>query len=298
MGYYDAVFSRIDYRVLIIIVPLIGLLLIPAAMSIPLGIDFTGGTELQMLTDRSLTGPQLRSALSQCASGMDISVRELSGRTSVIIRTKEEMTKECVDSGLAGMGFTDEELERVLPSTFKPELGRVLIEQGINVVIIAGILMTLIVFLAFRSPVPSLAVIQAAVFDILIAMGLLSLMGFELNLAGVAALLMLIGYSIDTDIMLTSKILKQTGKTIRERVDEAFTTGVTMTGTTLAAMSAIFAVTLFVRMDTIAQISSVLLVGLVADLATTWFTNLAILKWYEGRSKGVSSRFKFSLFRG
>jgi preprotein translocase subunit SecF len=224
-------------------------------------------------------------------------VQGLEGQTSVILRTKEEMTKECVDSALAGIGFTEKELERVLPSTFKPELGRILLEQGSNVIIIAGILMTLIVFLAFRSLIPSIAVIQAAVFDILIAVGLLSLMGFELNLAGVAALLLLIGYSIDTDIMLVSKTTKGS-KPFGESVNEAFGTGITMTGTTLAAMGAILTVTLFVRLDTIAQIATVILVGLTVDLATTWLTNLSILRWYSNRSKSTSSRFRFSIFRG
>ncbi len=296
MGYYESVFSRVDYRILIIIVPLIGLLLIPAAMNIPLGIDFTGGTEIQILTQRSLTESQLRGALGSCASEMSVNIRGFEGKTSAIIRTKEEMSKECVDSALAGIGFTEEELKKVIPSIFKPELGRILIEQGTNVIIIAGILMSIIVLLAFRSPISSIAVIQAAVFDIMIAMGVLSLIGFELNLAGVAALLMLIGYSIDTDIMLTSKILRQTSKPFEERTNQAFVTGITMTGTTLAAMSAILIVTLFIQMDTITQIASVLIVGLLADLATTWLTNLGILKWYDGRPKS-ESKFRFNLFR-
>ena len=298
MGYYESVFSKIDYRILILITPLIGLLLLPVAMNIPLGIDFTGGTEVQILTERSLTDSQLTSALASCSPNNTIhaNVQELNSKTSAIIRTKDIMDKTCIHSGLAGIGFTEEELASVLPSTFKPELGQVLIEQGLNVMIIAGILMTLIVFLVFRSVVPSIAVIQAAIFDIVIAVGILSLFGFELNLAGVAALLMLIGYSVDTDIMLTSKVLKQ-NKPFDEAANEAFVTGFTMTGTTLAAMAAIFIVTLFVPMGAVSQIAAVILAGLVADLPTTWFTNLAILKWYSGRPKSGSSRFKFSLFR-
>jgi len=297
MGYYEKVFSRIDLRILIIITPLIGLLLLPAAINIPLGIDFTGGTEVQILTEKSLTSNQLTSALAGCSANINANVQDLDGKTSVILRTKDEMSKECVDSSLATLGFTDEELKKVLPSTFKPELGQVLLEQGTNVILIAAALMTLIVFLAFRSLIPSIAVIQAAFFDILIALGVLSLLGFELNLAGVAALLMLIGYSIDTDIMLTSKILRQAKKPFNQRVNEAFTTGITMTGTTLAAMSAIFLMTLYIQMDTITQIASVILVGLAADIPTTWFTNLAILKWYSDKGGTASTKFKLSIFR-
>jgi preprotein translocase subunit SecF len=297
MRYYDDVFSRVDLRILILIVPVIGLLLIPAALNIPLGIDFTGGTEVQILTDRTVTSGQLTSALSSCATHVDANVQDLSGKKSIIIRTKEEMTKECIDKSLATLGFTEDELKKILPSIFKPELGKTLLEQGVNVFIIAAILMTIIVFISFRSIVPSLAVIQAALFDIIIALGLLSIMGFELNLPGVAALLMLIGYSVDTDIMLTSRILKQGDKPFAEKAKQAFTTGITITGTTLAAMSAIFAITLFVRMDTVAQIAAVILVGLVVDLATTWLTNLAVLKWYTDKKKITTPRFKFNFFR-
>lgn len=298
MGYYEQVFSKVDFRIWIFLIPLLGMLMILPALNIPLGIDFTGGTEIQILTQKSLTTSQIESAVGPCMDGIDANVQDLEGQTSIIIRTKDsEVTKECIDSGLSTLGFTDEELQRVLPSTFKPELGKVLLEQGSNVVVIAGILMIIIVFLAFRSIIPSMAVIQAAVFDILIALGILSLLGFELNLPGVAALLMLIGYSIDTDIMLTSKLLKEGGKAIEERINNAFNTGITMTGTTLASMSAIFIATLFIRMDTITQIAAVIIVGLSVDLMTTWFTNLAILQWYSGRAKTKSSRFKFSLFR-
>jgi preprotein translocase subunit SecF len=298
MGYYEKVFSKVDYRILILVTPLIGLLLLPAAMNIPLGIDFTGGTEVQIVVNRQISEAELISSLSTCSPTHPIiaNVRTSEGQTSAIIRTKEIMGVECVHESLASIGFSEEELQRVIPSTFRPELGRVLVDQGVNIVIIAGILMTLIVFLVFRSIIPSLAVIQAAVFDILIAAGILSLFGFELNLAGVAAFLMLIGYSIDTDIMLTSKVLKS-GKPFAESANQAFSTGITMTGTTLGAMVAIFIVTTMVNMDTIAQIASVILAGLVADIPVTWLTNLAVLKWYSGKQKSQKSKFKFSIFR-
>jgi preprotein translocase subunit SecF len=298
MDYHEQVFSKVDYRILIFVTPILGLLLLPAAINIPLGIDFTGGTETQILTERDLTSDQLDSALSQCADQpLDITVQDLDGKTSAIIRSKSEMSEECIHSSLSELGFTEKELESVIPSVFKPELGSVLIEQGSNVVMIAGTLMIIIVFIVFRSIIPSLAVIQAAVFDILIALGILSVFGFELNLAGVAALLMLIGYSVDTDIMLTSKILKQTCKGFAQSANQAFSTGITMTGTTLGAMAAIFIVASFIRMDTMVQIAAVIIAGLVADLPTTWLTNLAVLRWYSGRAKSGSSRFKFSIFR-
>ncbi len=298
MGYYESVFSKLDYRFWIIIMPLIGILLIPSALNIPLGMDFTGGTEVQILTERDVTGPQLESSLSTCATGISAIVQSIEGKNSVIIRTKQEMTKECIDSSLTTLGFTDDELKPILPTIFKPELGKILMQQGINAVIIAGIMMSAIIFIAFRSLVPSLAVMQAAFFDPMISIGILSLFGFELNLAGVAAMLMLVGYSVDTDILLTSKVLKQQGKTFAQCVNEAFPTGITMTLTTLSAMGAILVFTSYISMDTIHQIASVLFVGLIADMSTTWFTNVGLLKWYTSKHKVVKqSKFNMHLFR-
>lgn len=299
MGYYERTFGKIDYKVLAFIPLLVALLLIPSIMNVPLGIDFTGGTEVQMLTDRDLSEQEIRSQLSSCVSDLRVSVQAFEGRTSVIIKTKEDLTKECLDSSLANLGFTEEETRRIFPSVFKPELGRTLFERGQGVLAIAFILMIIIVFAAFRNPIPSLAVMSAAILDIVIAVGAISLMGIELNLAGVAALLMLIGYSVDTDIMLTSKVLKQANKPFNELINNAFETGITMTGTTLAAMMSIVIVTTFLQMAALQEIALVLLSGLVADLGTTWLMNVGILQWYVNRKKSgkFKSPFRFGIFR-
>jgi len=297
MGYYESVYSKVDYRVWLFAVPLIGILLAPFALNVQLGIDFTGGTEIQLLTEKQVSAGQLQSALSQCASDLRINLQSFSGHTTAIIKSKQEITKECSDTALASIGFSQNELESILPSTFKPELGKVLLQQGINIFIIAGILMALVIFVAFRSIIPSVAVIQAAVLDITIGLGLLSIFGFELSLAGFAALLMVIGYSVDDNVVLTSSVLKEKGKPLGQQVNQAFATGITMTGTTIAALSSVAIVSAVVQIDTIMQISTILLTCLIVDFVTTWFTNVAVLQWYFGRPKSQKKRIKFNLFR-
>jgi preprotein translocase subunit SecF len=306
MGYYERVYSKVDYRIMIFLMPAVGLLLMPFALNIPLGMDFTGGTEVQLLTTRAVSEAQLVSALSPCSRianttrQADVSavIQDIEGKDSIIIKTKGEMEKSCIDAGLKSIGFTDEELKPVIPTIFKAELGKELLNQGVKAILIAGFLMSVIIFLAYRSFIPSLAVMQAAFFDPLIAIGVLSLFGFELSLAGVAAMLMLVGYSVDTDILLNSKALRQQNKTYPEKLNEAFPTGITMTLSAIAAMIAILLVTSFVRMDTLHQIASVLLVGLMADMCTTWFTNAGIIDWYLKKHKTPKpSRLNFHLFR-
>ena len=101
----------------------------------------------------------------------------------------------------------------------------------------------------------------------------------EISSAGIVAFLMLIGYSVDTDILLTTRILKRHEGTLNERLSGAFKTGMTMTLTSLfAIVSALIVVKSFSVILT--QIFTIISIGLVFDIFNTWVTNVSILKWY------------------
>jgi preprotein translocase subunit SecF len=134
-------------------------------------------------------------------------------------------------------------------------------------------------------------VIQAAVCDILIAVGGMSVLHIPMEPASIGALLMLIGYSVDTDIMLTSRTLKDKSGRFDEQVDDAVKTGLTMTATTLTALSLIYVVSVTLTQIPIwSNIAIVLIIGLLADIPSTWLTNAGIIKWYV-KSGGRKIRF-------
>ena len=107
----------------------------------------------------------------------------------------------------------------------------------------------------------------------------MNVFGITLSLGTTAALLMLIGYSVDSDILLTTRLLKRKGKT-DEKMQGAFRTGFIMTTTTLTAIAAMFVVSAIGQVIIIRDISAVLLIGLVVDLMNTWMLNAGLLKWY------------------
>ena len=96
--------------------------------------------------------------------------------------------------------------------------------------------MALLVFALFRIFVPSIAVIASAFSDIVVPLALMDLFGIKLSLGTVAALLMLIGYSVDSDILLNNHVLRRRGD-FYESTYRARRTGVTMTLTSIAAMT-------------------------------------------------------------
>lgn len=159
-----------------------------------------------------------------------------------------------------------------------PALGELFWKQTQIAIAFSFLFMSFVVFVLFRTGVPSLAVIFAAFSDIIVTLTILSVTGIEMSLAVLAALLMLIGYSIDTDILLTSRLLKSKGDK-KEQIKSSVKTGLTMSLTTMSALIVLYflSTTLVLK-----QISMVLMIGLLIDIPITWLTNVGLLMRYLG----------------
>jgi len=242
---------------------------------VPLGLEFEGGVMATLATD--MTDSQLE---NDFASYDLISVRAAGNRKLVQFGAMDQDTQ---------MQLT-EHINEKYPDSEIMQIGQVysteLQKQAIKAVIFAFLGMAIVVFLIFRSPIPSGAVVLSAFSDIVIAVAFMNIIGIELTIGTVAALLMLIGYSVDSDILLTTRLLKRRG-TIEDNIFHAMKTGMTMTLTTLAALVMMYLVstfsylvTSFSQISIISDISIVLIFGLAADLVNTWLLNTGILKWY------------------
>lgn len=166
-----------------------------------------------------------------------------------------------------------------------PTLSASFWQTAINVAIMSTIFITIVIFAFFRKFIPTVAVLQAAAFDVLGALAMMAVFGIPLSLSSIPALLMLVGYSVDTDIMLTTRMLQRREGSPAERAAGSLATGLTMTGTTLAALTSMAIVSFFGQIYVIFEISIVLLFGLTADLISTWFMNTGILLWYTKRQR-------------
>ncbi len=176
-------------------------------------------------------------------------------------------------------GFQDYSVERIGSS-----LGQSFFRQTMLALLVAFIFMSLVVFYYFRTFVPSAAVILAAFSDIVVTVAVMNVLDIRLSTAGIAALLMLIGYSVDTDILLSTRVLKRHEGTAFERMFGAVKTGLTLNMTTLIAISIALLVS---QSQTISQIMTILLIGLLVDVVNTWLQNTGILTWYVQREELV-----------
>lgn len=239
------------------------------------GVDLKGGSQAELQLLGSVTPSELEDTLDAKLNTNNIKVTN-NGNNKVTVELENNINSSTFTSAINGKA-------KVISYN---EIGPVLSEEAMGQIYVAMIFaflfMAITVFVVFREPVPSVAIILAALCDILIALGGMSIFKIPLSIASVGALLMLIGYSVDTDILLTTRLLKRREGTVEERAKNAMYTGLTMSFAAIAAMGILFVVTkiLMPEATTLSNISAVLVIGLIGDILSTWLMNLGILKTY------------------
>ena len=167
-------------------------------------------------------------------------------------------------------------------------LGESFFRESIIALIVAFAFMGLVVFIYFRTLVPSLAIILAAFSDMVVALAIIHIMGVKIGTAGIAAFLMLIGYSVDTDILLSVRVLKRKEGTVMDRIFSSIKTGMTETATAIVAVGVAMLVT---QSEVIKEIMLILLIGLLADIINTWIQNVGLLRIYLERKERKKSHY-------
>jgi preprotein translocase subunit SecF len=242
------------------------------------GMEFTGGTEVRVSVDDSVDNPreQIRRAFEEEPE----SVASVSGTGSYIVQFPEgTITPEEIENSVENSeGLRVSELSQISAS-----LGGDAQLTAIYGILAAFVLMSIFVVALFRSVIPAVVIILSAVSNILIGLAAMNIAGIQLSLGTVGALLMLIGYSVDSDILLNTHILRSRRKDFVENVHRAMRTGVTMTLTSLSAMVVMFVVATVFGIGLLADMGFLLAVGLTADLANTYMMNVSILRWYVKR---------------
>ena len=148
--------------------------------------------------------------------------------------------------------------------------------------ILAYIIGIFLLILYIKHSAPSVAVILAAFSDIVVTLAIVNIIGMKISTAGIAAFLIIIGYSVDTDILLSTRVLKRKEGEVIDRIAGAFKTGMMMSLTTLAA---VIVSLIIAQSEVIRQIMTILFIGLVVDLINTWIQNAGILKLYLEKKK-------------
>ncbi|WP_331234908.1 protein translocase subunit SecF [Natronorarus salvus] len=234
-----------------------------------LGIDFTGGTEIQIETDASQD--EIRAAFD--AEVESITPIPAEDDQYLVEFQSTDVSEIESDAEAAGFGV-------ISIAGTSATFGADTQVQALIGLLLAFLGMSVIVAALFRTLIPSVAVIASAASDLVIPLALMNLFEIQLTLGTVAALLMLIGYSVDSDLLLNTHVLRRRGD-FYESVRRAMRTGVTMTTTAIIAMLVMTLVATYFGIPLLPEIGLVLVFGLLADLMNTYLLNVSLLRWYK-----------------
>ncbi|WP_299237410.1 protein translocase subunit SecF [Natronomonas sp.] len=237
------------------------------------GIEFTGGAEIQIETTDSQAEIE-----SQFAEPVESITPVGSPTSNTYIVEFQAGNYESLDDLVAQAEAAGYEIQQEgeRSASFADDSQR----QALFGLAVAFGGMAALVALLFRTFVPSIAVIASAFSDIAIPLALMQLFGIELTLGTVAALLMLIGYSVDSDLLLNNHVLRRHGDFYTSTA-RAMRTGVTMTVTSISAMIVMTAVSSLLGIPLLPDVGLVLVFGLLADLMNTYLLNVSLLRYYK-----------------
>jgi preprotein translocase subunit SecF len=259
------------------------------------GVDFAGGTIVQVKYEKAAPIPEIRKKLSGNELFHNASITEFGSPQEVIIRLSSSSQNVKSDIGdetsQALQGTGNFEIRRV--DMVGPKVGNELREQGLMSLVLATI--GILIYVAFRFEWRfGVASIIALVHDISIAMGALALFQIPVNLDVLAALLTLLGYSLNDTIIVFDRIREGIVKMKSVELDDVINESVTRTlsRTTLTSLTTFFVIlTLyFFGGEIINAFAFTLLVGIVVGTYSSIFVASPVLLLFGFDIKGYRAR--------
>ena len=209
------------------------------------GIDFIGGISMEVRTDQEPDLMEMREVLS----GLDIgevvlqnfgTSKDLSIRVGV---SGEEKLMENI--ALIKQTLSDKfpyEFEYRKVDFVGPQVGKQMIHSGALAMILAFVAIMLYVWIRFEWHF-GLGVVLALIHDVILSLGFMSITDYDFNLSTVAAILTVIGYSVNDSVVIYDRIRENLRKYSRKGVDEIINLSIneTLSRTTITALTTLLA---------------------------------------------------------
>ena len=262
-----------------------------AFIGLNLGIDFRGGILLEVRTN-NVEVAEIRNELTNIDIG-EISIQEFGSSVDFLIRVERQIGEDDAQQ------IAVEKIKNALNSKFEdkieyrrlefvgPTISKDLIRKGVLAIIFAVVAMLIYIWFRFELPFAMGAVV-ALIHDVTLTLGVFSIVGLEFNLATVAAILLIIGYSMNDTVVVYDRVRENLRKfkkmdfeeLIDKSVNETLTRTVNTTATTILALGTLY----FIGGEIISDFSFAMLWGIVVGTYSSIFIASTILIYMNVRS--------------
>ncbi len=261
---------------------------------VPLGMDFQGGSFIRVENIQP-TSQQVdnfgKAFRNNLPSGADSDVRPV--ETGIHIETSKDYLdnerkeiKSFIENELSNYKVSGNPI--ILIDSMGSTITDIYRGRARNAAIAAILAMAIILFVSLRKYPIVGSILLVIGLDFLGILGGMALLGIELTRASMAGILLIFGYAVNTNILLSTNIIKRKGGTDRDRAGKAMSTGIKMSSTSAIAMIVLNIVTTAPELE---QISAILVIGILVDMVNTWLLNAGIIiRHQEGEEAKYHAR--------
>ena len=249
------------------------------------GIDFKGGTLIELRsTDSKINVSSLRDNLSQMNLG-DVSVKNFGNETDFLIKFENNENKNVIEEikknldKSFGNSFNFRRVENV-----GPKVSAELLRSGVIAISVALFLMLVYIWIRFEWQF-SVGSIIALFHDVVITLGIFSLLSLEINLSIIAAVLTIVGYSMNDTVVIYDRIrenlFKYTKISISDianlSINETLARTIITSVTTLLALVSIYTL----GGEILRGFSFAMILGVIIGTYSSIFVASPILKFFK-----------------
>ena len=279
---WDKITSALSITAVLVSLVFLGL------QQVNFALDFTGGTEVRL----HFPVPTEPAVVRQVVVDMGLNgvVKQYGSEQDVLIQLPPGLDDATVQALIAQLGSGDQAPEVGSIDQVGPQVGDELREQG-GMALLAALLLVM-AYVAFRFQFKfAVGAVVALVHDVLITLGLYSIFGWEFDLTVLAALLALIGYSINDTIVVFDRIRENFRRYRKMTALEICNVSLTQTlgrtiGTSLTVVLVLLAM-FFVGGPSVHEFARALLIGIFVGTYSSIYVAASVLIWLKASSQDL-----------
>jgi preprotein translocase subunit SecF len=263
------------------------------------GVEFSGGTQLVLSFQRAPEIDRIRDAVSKVSPGAVIQTYGEARANKVLVRISQEAPEADLDAPARAVrqaladGYGQNPILESSSEIVGPIVGAELRQKAVLLTVL-GLLFQLIYIAArFKGGIWGVGATIAAFHDVLIALGFLAFFRYEITLNVIAALLTLVGYSVNDTIVIFDRARENLlhrrkeamAKLLNDSLNQTLTRTIISNGTTFLAVLGLY---LFGG-DVLRGFGFTMVVGIVVGTYSTLFIAVPLVNWWYSRDQKAAA---------
>ena len=295
---YDFLGKARYFVIASLVLILVGLAFILRPGGLHYGVEFSGGTQLIVRFQKAPEVDRVRSAVEPVSPGAVIQTYDDPAKNQVLIRLggDESTPGAALDAAAQQVmqalqtRYADNPVAESSSEIVGPIVGAELRRKAVQLTVLGLMFQLIYIAIRFKGAIWGAAATVAVLHDVLVTLGLLALFKYEITLNVIAALLTLVGYSVNDTIVIFDRARENLrhnrkdplAKILNDSVNQTLTRTIISNGTTFLAVLGLF---LFGG-EVLRGFGFTMVVGILVGTYSTIFIASPLVAWWESRRKG------------